>query len=252
MANNKRAIGRRKLTDRFSERDYLDKLLKDIKDLSDNPSLEIRFYDVLTEAPIYIFSQFIGKGLILYDQTAAHNPWLMFVDDITQKDDLYDYLSDNFDAIWQDESASVTNPQPTRPLISAPDAIFISHGRNEAVTLKIRNFLKEQLGKTPILFEEMARPGLTIVENLEVITRQCSRAIILMTKEDEQKDGGLRARQNVIHELGYCQSLYGRDRVVLLMEKGVELPSNISGILYTQFAETSVEMCFEFLRKHLK
>ena len=88
----------------------------------------------------------MGKGLILHDKSAAYNPWLMFVDDTSQKEDLYNYLSENFDALWSDDSASDPTPSPTRSLIAAPeDAIFISHGHNEAVKLKTEKFLKEKL-----------------------------------------------------------------------------------------------------------
>ncbi|MGD8781825.1 MAG: nucleotide-binding protein [Ignavibacteria bacterium] len=247
----KKAKGKLKHSDKFRNSSFLEELLFMIREINGSPALEIRFYNLLTEAPVYIFSEFLGKGLILHDQSAAHNPWLMFVDDITQEDDLYDYLSSNFDTIWNEDS--IANPIPQNDVNTNINTkgVFISHGHNEAVTLKIRNFLKDDLNQHPILFEDSAKPGLTIVENLEIITRGCSRAIILLTKEDELKDGGIRARQNVIHELGYCQSLYGRNRVVLLLEEGVELPSNISGILHSKFIKSNVEMCYEFLRKNL-
>ena len=46
-----------------------------------------------------------------------------------------------------------------------------------------------------------------------------------------------RARQNVILELGFFIAKLGEDRVCPLYEKGVELPSDMSGILYTEIDE---------------
>lgn len=87
----------------FTEADYILKQLELIKKESKSLHLEIKFYDVLTEAPVYIFPHFLLKGLMLHGFSAAQNPWMLFVDDETQKDDIYDYLSNNFDMIW-DES----------------------------------------------------------------------------------------------------------------------------------------------------
>ena len=43
-----------------------------------------------------------------------------------------------------------------------------------------------------------------------------------------------RARQNVILELGYFFCGLGRDRVCILYEEDVELPSDIHGVIYVQ------------------
>jgi predicted nucleotide-binding protein len=69
-----------------------------------------------------------------------------------------------------------------------------------------------------------------------------------MTGDDELRDGGVRARQNVIHELGFFQGRYGRDKVILLVEEGVELFSNISGIIYIRFDPNNFGATFESLR----
>ena len=62
--------------------------------------------------------------------------------------------------------------------------------------------------------------------------------MILLTGDDE---GGIRgsgnyhprARQNVVFELGFFVAALGRSRVAVLYEEGVELPSDMSGVLYT-------------------
>jgi predicted nucleotide-binding protein len=146
------------------------------------------------------------------------------VDEPSQQHDIYDLLSVNFDNVWAC-SKTLTEVPLTRTAAEGARNIFVSHGHNEAVKLKVRTFLKEQLGLNPVPFEEAASSGLTIVENLEDITSTCSAAVILFTKENEQKSGGVRSRQNAINELGFCHAQFGRKRVVLALEEGVAPPS---------------------------
>ena len=47
-----------------------------------------------------------------------------------------------------------------------------------------------------------------------------------------------RARQNVVLELGYFLAKLGRKNVMPLYEDGVELASDISGVLYTKVDNT--------------
>jgi predicted nucleotide-binding protein len=107
------------------------------------------------------------------------------------------------------------------------------------------------LGKTPIILSEERSRGLTVVEKLERASEICCFAVILMTKDDQQNNGGLRARQNVIQEIGFFQGKYGRKNVVLLAERGVELFTNISGIVRIEFDAEHFEECYEPLRNEL-
>lgn len=126
--------------------------------------------------------------------------------------------------------------------------IFISHGHNELLKLKLKDFLINRLHRNAIILSEQPNLGLTVVEKLEQVSEKCCFAIILITKDDEQKNGNLRARQNVVHEIGFFQGKYGRKNVILLAEKGVEIFSNISGIIYIEFDKNTFESIFEYLR----
>ena len=126
--------------------------------------------------------------------------------------------------------------------------IFISHGHNEFLRLKLKDFLISRLGVEVMVLQEVPNRGLTIVEKLEQASERCCFAIILLTKDDEQPGGSARARQNVIHELGFFQGKYGRERVVLLAERSVELFSNISGIVRVEFEKDHFDASFESLR----
>ena len=126
--------------------------------------------------------------------------------------------------------------------------VFISHGHNEVVKLKLRNFVKERLGFDPLVLAEQPDEGLTVIEKLEKYASGCVFALIVLTADDETADGGSRTRQNVIHELGYCQGFLGRNKVLLLKQTSVELFSNISGLIYKEFSENHIESIYEDIR----
>ena len=96
----------------------------------------------------------------------------------------------------------------------------------------------ERLDLDAIILDEQPSEGLTIIEKFERHARRADFAIVLMTPDDVgasiQKKNALklRARQNVIFELGYFFHALGRKGVCALYKEGVELPSDIYGVVY--------------------
>lgn len=120
--------------------------------------------------------------------------------------------------------------------------VFVVHGHGETATLHTAR-LVEKLGLTPIILREQPNSGATVIEKFEKHSN-VDFAIILMTADDIgcAKDAAFnqdslqpRARQNVILELGYFIGKLGRKNVCVLKEKGVEEPSDIIGVVYTEF-----------------
>lgn len=126
--------------------------------------------------------------------------------------------------------------------------VFISHGHNEVLKLKLKNFIIERVGLQPIVLAEQPDLGLTVIEKLEKYGKDCCFALILLTGDDRTIGGGIRARQNVIHELGFFHGHIGRNKVLLLKQTGVELFSNISGLIYKEFVGDKIETIFEDIR----
>jgi len=115
--------------------------------------------------------------------------------------------------------------------------VFIVHGHNNEVKVNVARTL-EKLGLNPIILHEQANAGKTIIEKFENHS-DVGFAIILMTDDDFGKAKGEenlnpRTRQNVILEMGYFIGKLGRERVCPLYVKGVELPSDLYGLLYTE------------------
>jgi predicted nucleotide-binding protein len=95
------------------------------------------------------------------------------------------------------------------------------------------------VGLAAIILHEQPNEGKTIIEKFESHSH-VDYAIVLMTGDDEGSVKGpneppsrsSRVRQNVIFELGFFAAQLGRKPVSVLRENGVEIPSDISGILY--------------------
>ena len=117
------------------------------------------------------------------------------------------------------------------------DKIFIVHGHDEAAKHKIARFITE-LGLSVIILDEQPSRGQTIIDKFEENADEAGFALVLLTADDigapkdSTDDLKPRARQNVILELGYFLCGLGRDRVRILYEENVELPSDIYGISY--------------------
>jgi predicted nucleotide-binding protein len=73
-----------------------------------------------------------------------------------------------------------------------------------------------------------------------------------MTAEDVTADGAARARENVIHEIGYFQAKYGLAKVCLLHEEGTNIPSNIHGLVYIPFPKGTVSAALGALSRELR
>lgn len=113
--------------------------------------------------------------------------------------------------------------------------IFIVHGHDERVKLDTARTI-EKLGLNPIILSEQPNQGQTIIEKFELHS-DVGFAVILLTADDLGKvktdeEDKYRARQNVIIEMGYFIGKLGRSKVFPLYEEGVELPSDLHGVLY--------------------
>jgi CheY-like chemotaxis protein len=133
----------------------------------------------------------------------------------------------------------ILRQQGILPGESAPLA-FIVHGHDSAAVGELKNYLQNILKwREPIVLREQPNLGRTIIEKFEDYAHKVDCAFVLLTPDDKIIDSGSsddkrRSRQNVIFELGFFYSALGRrsGRVFLLHDGPVELPSDISGIVW--------------------
>ncbi len=134
---------------------------------------------------------------------------------------------------------------------SNPRRVFISHGRAPDWR-EVQAYIEKDIGLPTLELAQEANQGRTILAKLWESSRQCDSAVIVMTGDDLDDAGQARARENVIHEIGFFQGKYGLDRVCLLHEEGVSIPSNIHGLVYTPFPKGMVAASFGVLIRELK
>jgi predicted nucleotide-binding protein len=147
--------------------------------------------------------------------------------------------------------ATESTPPATRSLVCAPRRVFITHGR-AGDWLEVQAYIEKDCGLQTLELAQQANLGRTIMEKLQTEADKCDSAVIVMTGDDIDDSGQLRARQNVIHEIGYFQGRFGSDRVALLYEEGVTIPSNIHGVVYLPFPKRSIKTCFSDLARELR
>lgn len=119
-----------------------------------------------------------------------------------------------------------------------PRNVFIVHGRNNELKETVARYIA-QLDLTPIILHEQASAGATIIEKFESASDACF-AVVLLTPDDvgclapakSMGDLKARARQNVIFEWGFFVAHLGRRKVCALVPEGVEMPSDMHGIVY--------------------
>lgn len=120
--------------------------------------------------------------------------------------------------------------------------VFVVHGHDEAMKQSAARVL-EKLGLEPVILHEQPNRGRTIIEKFTHVSN-VGFAIILLSPDDLGNEANkqpvfpkLRARQNVILEMGFFLGKLGRDKVFVLYPEtqDFELPSDYAGVLYTKY-----------------
>ena len=120
------------------------------------------------------------------------------------------------------------------PSLAQERRIFISHGGSNDWR-EVQTFVEKDLGIPTLELAQQPNLGRTVLQKLLEESSRCSYAIVVMTGEDKTEDGQVRARENVMHEIGFFQGKFGLARVCLLHEEGTNMPSNIHGLVYIPF-----------------
>ena len=151
--------------------------------------------------------------------------------------------------------------------------VFIVHGRKDRQALLLQKYLREKHGINAKIFEDFKEEtgSNTIIELLEYIWENAGYAFIVATSEDIGAFGEqferlknkillgekkievvkicnllenlkTRTRQNIVFEFGLFMGALGRDKVCCLLQTDMaERPSDIDGVLYTEFKDNVTE-----------
>jgi predicted nucleotide-binding protein len=137
------------------------------------------------------------------------------------------------------------------PSLESPKA-FIAHGGQSACLRKLCDFL-EALGVEPVAAEWSASEGRLTEPQVDKYLHEADCGIILATYGHiiDAKTREKHPRLNVVDELGRCRKVFP-DRTILLLERDVELPSNVSGIVYERFTKQNMEKAFIKVARELR
>jgi hypothetical protein len=125
--------------------------------------------------------------------------------------------------------------------------VVIGHGRS-LLWRELKDFIKDRLGLPYDEFNRVPVPGITNVARLSEMLDGSAFAFLVLTAEDEQADGRLHPRMNVVHEVGLFQGRLGFTKAIVLLEEGCEEFSNIAGLGQIRFAKGNIASVFEDVR----
>jgi predicted nucleotide-binding protein len=120
--------------------------------------------------------------------------------------------------------------------IRSNDTVFIIHGHDDEMKKDVQLFIS-RAKLNGIVLHEKPDKNRTIIEKLIEEGNSAAYVIALLSPDDTQEDGTIRARQNVVLEIGYFIGRLGREKVRLLRKGDVVIPSDLQGILYEIYDE---------------
>lgn len=129
-----------------------------------------------------------------------------------------------------------------------PRGVFIAHGGNPQWRA-VKAFVEDEMRLPVHSFESGVWGSTQVTEALNHILERCGFAVCVLTAEDLSADGRWRARQNVVHEVGLFQGRYGFDRVVLLVEEGIDTVPRTAEPFTVTFPRSGIDKAFWQLRR---
>jgi predicted nucleotide-binding protein len=129
--------------------------------------------------------------------------------------------------------------------------VFLGHGRS-LLWRELKDFVQDRLTLPWDEFNRIPVAGTTNIARLVQMLDDAGIAFLILTAEDEKVDGGVVARQNVVHEAGLFQGRLGFTRAILLIEDGCSEFSNIQGLGQIRFPAGNIGAAFEEIRRVLE
>lgn len=133
--------------------------------------------------------------------------------------------------------------KPNEIDIPTSNKVFISHGKNKKIVSQLKELLT--FGKfEPVVSVDRDTTSIPVPDKVFEDMRQCSAAVIHVSSEGELLDSEgnkhIKINENVLIEIGAAIALY-RKNFVLLVEKGVKLPSNLQGLYRCEYAGDNLD-----------
>ena len=238
-------IGKELLERQLSSEQDFDNLERETRKWTDyNKTLLDTLFD---ESPLSFLhgSNIVAvTGRSLSEEIISHKEdisrWINDLESVYERLELYEELPNNTQHAMSNDTTNNENKK-----------IFIGHGGLH-IWRELKEFIVETLGLEYEEFNRISPAGKATSNRLKEMLEESCMAFLIMTGEDKQPDGSLRARENVIHEIGLFQGKLGFERAIILLEEGCKDFSNIHGITHIPFPKGKIGTTFGEIIKVLK
>ena len=238
-------IGKELLERQLSSEQEFDKLKSDTRKWTDyNKTLFNALFDESPLSSLHGTTMFAIGGQNLSGNIKSHKDriyrWINDLESVYDQLGLYEELPNNTQYTMNNDTMNNENKK-----------IFIGHGRSH-VWRELKDFIEDTLKLPYEEFNRISPAGKATSDRLKEMLEESCMAFLIMTGEDEQADGSLHARDNVIHEVGLFQGKLGFERAIILLEEGCDDFSNIHGITHIPFPKGKIEITFGEIIRVLK
>jgi len=189
-------------------------------------------------ATTYTYDRYLDEEIADYRENMAD--WINDLESIYDQLEVYGDLPNSTQQTMSSDTSNKENKK-----------IFIGHGGSN-IWLRLKDFIVDRLELEYEEFNRISAAGKSTSDRLKEMLEVCCMAFLIMTGEDEQADGSLRARENVVHEVGLFQGRLGFEKAIILLENGCGDFSNIHGITYIPFPRGNIRAAFEDIREVLE
>jgi len=187
----------------------------------------------------------VSRGSLAAVIDAVRNRVLSFALDLEAEDPQAGDVRTGGPALAKERVLQMFNQQ-----IRRASRVFIGHGRAH-VWKDLRQFVTDRLHLECDEFNREPAAGRSTKERLQEMLDGAVFAFLVMTGEDDF-DGTVRARENVVHEVGLFQGRLGFEKAIILLEEGCSKFSNIEGLTYIPFQNGDILSCSEEIRRVLE
>lgn len=200
---------------------------------------------------------FLGGGQFMTQDTRALNggaraaPHQIIIAETTALNQPAECGKQLAEIVRQIGSHLVRTERKTRASSLVGTNVFIGHGRS-SLWRELKDFIEERLHLPSDEFNRVPVAGMSNITRLNEMLESAAFAFLVLTAEDEQRDGRLNARMNVVHEVGLFQGRLGFMRAIVLLEDGCEEFSNIQGLGQIRFPKDNIAAAFEEIRMVLE
>ncbi|MBP1843908.1 putative nucleotide-binding protein [Rhizobium petrolearium] len=200
---------------------------------------------------------FLGGGQFMTQDTRALNggaraaPHQLIIAETTALNQPAECGKQLAEIVRQIGSHLVRAERKTRVSSLVGTNVFIGHGRSSSWR-ELKDFIEDRLHLPSDEFNRVPVAGMSNITRLNEMLEAAAFAFLVLTAEDEQRDGRLNARMNVVHEVGLFQGRLGFMRAIVLLEDGCEEFSNIQGLGQIRFPKDNIVAAFEEIRMVLE